>query len=101
MAEYEASDKVSDLLSFVRKLPNTNAQEEEKKESSPPSTLTEEKQSPDESKKEEDIIEEIKGSTIPFYRSKHIQFILKLQDAEESYEYCQTEHLRMQASDVS
>ena len=31
-----------------------------------------------------------------FYRRKHIDFILKLQTTEESYEYCQTEHLRMQ-----
>ena len=31
-----------------------------------------------------------------FYRKKHIDFILRLQKTEESYEYCQTEHLRMQ-----
>eukprot|EP01084_Bolivina_argentea_P141099 247986_1 len=31
-----------------------------------------------------------------FYRRKHIDFILRLQGTEESYEYCQTEHLRMQ-----
>ncbi|ETO23950.1 hypothetical protein RFI_13209, partial [Reticulomyxa filosa] len=45
---------------------------------------------------EKKAIETIEGYQTPFYRAKHTQFILKLQDSEESYEFCQTEHLRMQ-----
>lgn len=47
-------------------------------------------------RKIEERIDKIDNCDISFYRSKHLAFILKLQNIEDSYEYCQTEHLRMQ-----
>eukprot|EP01083_Nonionella_stella_P126771 383895_1 len=43
-----------------------------------------------------DVQQSIVTNTETFYRTKHIQFVLKLQKSKESYEYAQMQHMRMQ-----